>query len=385
MKRSIALTTAVLFAFSVQSLAQSGDPWQTNYSYCGVDISTSKMQRDVRRNLQRQGVTPETPANELLLFIDMDGAVLTAGPANPNGRVSPLLNGTTTLPAPALSDAQKAEIIRLVKDDYSPFNIVVTTNQADFDSYPVAANKELCIVSTNPALAGMPAGISGNAPFTNIGTRLPYNPSFVFSATLSNDPISVAAAITHHSAHTFGLYHQPLYNVSCTVASDYHPGFGTSRTAFQPVMGAETASTHNGMFNWFAQTCIEPTFGVAQNDFALLQTQVTVKADDFPNTLGGAAVAPSRVITGRLEQAGDVDFIRTDMKWRGPVTVKSDNIDLKVSVYNGRGQLVQVLDDLTDRDITIPDLNRIRYIKVERAANGNMPPQFMTGTYVINF
>jgi hypothetical protein len=384
MKRSFTLAAAIVFAVTAQAFTQVPGAWDLSFNYCGMDVSMARMPRDRRAELARFAEIPQTAAPQLLLFVDMDGAVVAGGFANPTGYVSPLVSGTTTLPAPALTAQQKADIIKLVREDYSPFNVVITTNQADFDSYPTAANKEICIVTTTPTIVGMPAGLTGNSPFNNIGTRLPYNPSFVFSSSVGNDTIAVAATISHEIGHTLGLYHQHLYNESCTAVSEFHPGFGGGRTAFQPLMGAGTAATAAGMFNWFAQACVEPNFLATQDDFALINSQVVLKPDDFPNVLGGTPIS-ARVVNGTFEQAGDVDYVATNLKWRGPVTVTSENVDLKVSAYNGRGELVQTFDDPLDRNVTLPRMSRIRSLKIERAPNPNMPPQFMVGGYVINF
>src|SRR6476661_5512393 len=160
MKRSFTLAAAIVLIITAEAMAQVPGPWDQSFNYCGVDVSMARMAKDRRTEMARTGQRPAAPAAELLLFVDMDGAVVTSGFANPTGYVSPLVNATTTLPAPALTAQQKSDIIKLVRDDYAPFNVVITTNQADFDSYPVAANKEICIVTTSPSVAGMPAGLT---------------------------------------------------------------------------------------------------------------------------------------------------------------------------------------------------------------------------------
>jgi len=374
-----------LFVFLFASFPAASQDVRRKREWCGTERTRAALPLETLSQMEKAGQRPDTPAAEILLFVDFDGATVRPGFANSTGQFSTIVNSIRTCPAPALNADQKNEVIRLLKDDYSPFNVRITTNQSDFDSYSPAANKELVIVTTLPSVIGQPTGISGVAPFTNIGTRLPFDPSFVFSAAVGNDPVAVAATVSHETGHTMGLAHQHLYNGSCGVTSEYHPGFGTGPIAFAPIMGEGiNATTGGGIINWWAQSCPDPTFGVPQNDYALLNQQVDVVSDDFPNSALGVPVL-ARTFLGRLEQAGDTDYISINFKARQGSRVTSDNIDLKVSLCNAAGTVIAVFDDPAGRNVNIPYTPRARFLKIEAGPNPNISSAFMTGHYRVQY
>ncbi|OSZ76860.1 hypothetical protein CAP36_10515 [Chitinophagaceae bacterium IBVUCB2] len=351
---------------------------------CGMEEAMASMSAEMRQDMRNESIQTEVAATELLLFLDFDGATVVSGFPSPTGYRSPLISGTRYCPAPSLSAAQIEEVIQLVKDDFSPFKIVVTTDQSVFNTYP-ASNKQLCIITTIPTVIGMPNSIGGVAPFAGLSFRLPFNPSFVFANLFGGDLAEIAITISHEVAHTMGLGHQSLYNNSCALINEYHPGFGNGLLGFGPIMG-------NGgkrISNWFDQPCINPNSGGGpQNDFALLNSQVNVKEDDFPNEAGNPGSHPINVggpMDGILEQAGDVDYILINFQSPGPVTITSENIDLKVSLYNPGGGLISEYNDAEDTHVIIPAARGLAFLKVEAVSNTNMSSQFMTGKYKITY
>jgi hypothetical protein len=279
-----------------------------------------------------------------------------------------------------LTQAQKDEIARLVRDDFSPFNIRVTTDAAEFAAYP-RSNKEMCLITTIPQVIGQPSGVAGVSPFIGLGLRLPGDFAFAFSSAIGNTPTDVAAVVSHESSHLLGLGHQHRFGDSCNFLAEYHPGFGSGPLAFDPLMGEAFT---DGINNWFAQSCPDPFFGLPQNDYDFINNQVEVRPDDFPDAAGGNT-HPAGAFDGILERGGDVDFIRISFKKPGSVTIASDNIDLKVTLLTSGGHVVDEFNDPGSRDVTIPSAGGMRYLKIEAASNDNMSAQFMTGTYRVSF
>ena len=345
---------------------------------CGMEEAMAALSPEMKAALLNAANRTESQAAELLLFLDFDGAIVRAGFPNPTGYNSPIISGQRFCPPPSLNAEQEQAVIALVKDDYSPFNIVITTDQSVFDSYP-AQNKQICIITTIPQVIGFGSGIGGVSPFNGIGSRLPFNPCFVFSNVYGSDLASIAGVISHETGHAMGLGHQHKFSEGCNFLAEYHPGFGTGPISFVPIMGDAGSKR---IVNWFAQSCLSPTFGVPQNDFTLLNNQVALREDDFPGSPAGSA-QPSGEITGVLEEDGDVDFIRINFRNPSDVVISSENIDVKVSVYTPGGHLLGTYDDPADTGITIPGLNGNRYLKIEAVSNANMSSQFMTGQYKI--
>jgi hypothetical protein len=377
MKKQIALLISVVvlpFVFAENARPQ-------NAFSCGMEQSMERMPRSLKESVEASATSFR--ANELLLYINFNnpnGTLVFPGFGDAETMRSPIVNQVRFCPPPSLTQAQKDEIVRLVQDDFSPFNIRVTTDSAEFLAYPRPL-KEMCLITTIPQVIGRPAGTGGVAPFAGLGRRLANNFAFAFSDTVGNDPSDVAAIISHESGHLLGLGHQHQFNPACNFVDEYHAGFGIGPLAFDPLMGAAFTS---GINNWFAQSCPSPIFGPPQDDYNLINDQVEVRTDDFPNIAEGP-VHPAESFEGRLESAGDVDFIRINFRSPGPVTISSDNIDLKVTLLNPGGRIIGEFNDPDTRNVTIPSANGMRFLKIEAAGNENMEAQFMTGTYRVLF
>lgn len=368
----IGLTLVFTAVVSAQKEAPPAHP------ICGTDQAMEKIPHAARQDMIASSSVFR--ASELLLYLNFNGGMLRPGFGNAENLTSELVSRPTGCPAPFLTQAQKDEIVRLVSDDFSPFNIRVTTDATMFFAYP-RNNKEMLIVTTSPQVIGQPFGVAGVSPFAGIGFRLPNNIAFAFSSVVGNNPSDVAAVISHESAHLLGLGHQHLYSDSCNFLTEYHPGFGSGPLSFAPLMGEGFS---RGVNNWFAQSCTDPFFGVAQNDYELINSQVEIRADDFPDTPDGSTIAAERV-NGVLERAGDVDFLRINFKGRGAATITSNNIDLKVTVLTPGRHVVEEFNDPESTGVTIPLVMGMRYLKVQAASNENMSSQFMTGTYRVTY
>lgn len=348
---------------------------------CGMEEAMSSISPEMKTALLNSSNLADAQASELLIFLDFDGAVVRPGFPNASGYNSSIISGVRNCPPSPLSELQRAEVVALVQDDFSPFNIIVTTDQFLFDGYPTA-NKQICIITTMPSILGFPFSVGGVSPFVGPGFRLPSNPSFVFSSVFGFQLADIAGVISHEVGHSMGLAHQHLFSPTCGFVNEYHPGFGSGPISFVPIMGE---ADDKRMTNWYAQNCDLRVFGVPQNDFALLNSQVVLREDDFPGTPTGQTTDELAEVTGVLEQEGDIDFIRINFRNPGEVRISSENADLKVSVYGPGGNLLDIYEDPNDTGVTIPRLMGNRYLKVEAISNVNMPTQFMTGQYKIRY
>lgn len=340
---------------------------------CGMNEAMQKMLPEYRATMSRMAKT--TAASELLLYLDFDGAVVRLGFPNSSGYSSPILGfGIANCPPCPLNAEQRNEVIRLAEDDFSPFNIIVTTDLNAFNSYP-AANKHICIITTRPQVIGQPSNVGGVSPWAGPGIRLPFNPSFVFSQQYGGNLGDIAMTISHEVGHTLGLDHQHQYNEeNCGFVYEYSGGQGTGPLSFTPIMGG---GLNKRITNWWAQPCQD------QNDFAAIHQMVELKEDDFPNTPTGNKSISGNEIEGILEDQDDVDYILLNFKGPGSVTVTSDNIDLKVSIVNPGGQVMAEYDDGEDINVIVPSANGKRYLKIEGISNVNLSSQFMTGKYKV--
>ena len=368
-----AVVVLLTITISVRSQTQEAPAW------CGMDRAAAEMPSELQVGTSDSAAGFALQSNELLLFLDFDGALVRRGFPNASGLVSRIIGVSAAFcPAPDMTATEKERVVELVKDDFSPFNIRVTTDQAEFDNYP-AANKHICIVTTVPSVVGGSSIEAGIADFANVGVRLASNPCFVFASELANDPDDVASVTSHESGHTLGLGHQHFFTNGCIFQSEYRGTAGTGPTSFGALMGIALGG---GITNWFDQPCLSPFFGVPQNDYELIGSQVAVRGDDFPDAPGGDVLEHNE-FTGVLERAGDADFVLINFKAPGPVTVSSKNIDLKVSVLTPGERLMQEFNDPEDTNVTIPIGVGMRYLKIEAADNANVSARFMTGKYKV--
>lgn len=147
------------------------------------------------------------------------------------------------------------------------------------------------------------------------------------------------------------------------------------------------------MSNWFAQGCPPDPVGgsyLPQDDYELIESQVQVKTDDFPNTLALAPTVSTREISGILEGNDangnpDVDFLKINIKGRRTINISSENADIKATLYGPLGTVIGTYDDPADLRVSIPATSGIRYLKIEAVSNANMEARFMTGMYKISY
>ena len=380
MKRQIILAgTFLTFALTQTGISQMNQPPSAVPS-CGTEMAMAKMPVELKKLTAAAAAAVQT--GELLLYINFNpnGTVVRPGFGNADTLTSSLVDGVRFCPAPLLNQEQKDEIVKLVSDDFSPFNIRVTTDEVEFAAHP-RFTKQMCLLSTLPSVIGHPSTTGGVSPFIGVGSRLPGDFAFAFSAAYGNDPRDVAAVISHESAHLLGLGHQHLFADTCSFIYEYHPGFGSGPLAFKPLMGNGIG---NGISNWFAQSCPSPTLGPPQIDYDLINSQVVARPDDFPDGPTGG-VTDLNSISGVLERPGDVDFVMVNFRNPGPVVITSDNIDLKVSLVNPGGRVMDEFNDPDSTNVIVPSAKGMRYLKIEAASNDNMSAQFMTGTYHVSY
>ncbi len=345
---------------------------------CGMEEVMANISPEFRNQIINRSklITSQAPA--LLIYLDFDGATVRKGLPNATFYSSPIIRSSTVTCAPArLSEEQIQEIVQLVKDDFSPFNIEVTTSEAVYNKY-TPENRQLCIITrSNPSsVANVNQFTLGVATNYGPGIRSSYDPSFVFSSNLGSNLKIIAEVISHEVAHTIGLSHQGLFNEACDLLQEYNPGYGTGPLSFVPTMGG--AFDFKRISNWFAQPC-QP-----QNDFVFINNQVVFRPDDFPNDFGGRVAAPSGT-RGVLGAGTDIDFLYLTPRSPRAVTITSEKIDLKVTLYDMAGRIVSEFNDPTDTGVIIPEVKGVCYSKVEGVSNANMSSQFMTGQYLVSY
>ena len=107
----------------------------------------------------------------------------------------------------AAADAEWANLVKCVREVYSPFDVVVT------ETRPAESTYHLALVAGLPGQVGLGADILGIAPLTSDCSAVDNAISFSFSnAHLGNDRISnLCWTVAQESAHAFGLDHEFMF------------------------------------------------------------------------------------------------------------------------------------------------------------------------------
>src|SRR5262249_12715520 len=107
-------------------------------------------------------------------------------------------------------------------EDFSPFNINVTTVRPAKIGYPTSIE---VLIGGDGAWFGNPGYIAG------LGGG---NAAVVFSEAMGNAVREMAEVVSHEAGHAFGLFHQSSFDANGNLVATYYegPGDGTA-----PIMG----------------------------------------------------------------------------------------------------------------------------------------------------
>jgi hypothetical protein len=310
-----------------------------------------------------------------VIYLDFDGYKVSGTSWNWNGDF-------LTTPA-NLTTTQIEEIFKRVSNDYSPFNITVTTDEAVYTAANV--NKRMRVVLTE---SWEWFGQSGGVAYVNSFTWGNDTPCFVFTSLLNYGTKYIAEAASHEAGHTLGLYHQASYDASGVKTSEYNRGQGTGEIGWAPIMGVgyyeNLTLWHNGP-NANGATSY-------QDDVNIIKNVVGTKSDDYSNATSGAATL-SGSIEGLINSNTDIDFFSVDIS--SPKTISAQpfntgannsgaNLDLVLKVYNSQGTLIATVDDASVLSETTTLTAGKYYISVNTTANQYADKYGMLGRYSIN-
>ena len=320
------------------------------------------------------GTTTTNPPTGGVILLDFDGTIVKNTSWNYNGDINC---------APAnLSAAQIDEILMRVSNDYSPFNILVTTDEAIYN----AANiyKRMRVVFTESwEWYGQAGGVSMTGSFsTGSGS-----PCFVFSSLLNYNTKNISEAGSHEAGHTLGLRHQASYDANGVLTSSYNYGQGTGETGWAPIMGVgynrNLTIWHNG------PTAAGPTS--SQDDVAIITNVVGAKNDDFADNYSNATAIQGS-IDGMINNNNDVDFFTIDIADLKNISLVPSNVgspnsgadvDLLLKIYNSQGQLINTFDDVNTLNISTTLNSGKYYLAVTSTPNQYATKYGMLGKYTV--
>jgi len=322
------------------------------------------------------------PSAAATIYLDFDGETV----------VNAAWNGGSIIQcaAPALSDAQVTEIFNRVSEDYRPFNVNITTDEASFLSAPVSERIRVIVTPSSSWRQGV-GGISYIGSFTWGDDT----PCFVFSDRLGPDNAKyIAECCSHESGHAVGLSHQSSYDNSCNLVETYNSGIGAGETGWAPVMGN---SYYRNMTGWndgptpygCANVQDNLTIITSQNGFSYRPDDFIETMNDRTHSLGGNNFS----IDGLISTSTDRDAFKFNMATTGnfhvdatPFGVNNNdgaNLDLKVSLYNAAQTLIRVYDPVNKMSVTVDTTLAAGtyYLVVDGTGNQNTSNYGSLGSY----
>jgi hypothetical protein len=329
--------------------------------------------RDKKPQPPGGGGTPPSPTASVLL-LDFDGQLVSGTSWNAAGDIN-------CLPA-NLSSTAINNIISRITNDYSPFNVVVTTEESVYNAAPI--NKRMRVIFTE---TWEWFGQAGGTSFLNSFTWGNNTPCFVFTSLLNYNDKQIGEAASHEAGHTFGLRHQATYNGN-TLLSEYNYGVGTGETSWAPIMGCgyykNVTTWHNGPNSTGANAI--------QNDMNIIAAITGWKTDDYSNTISGAqTLTTSR--EGLINTATDADFFVINTSTPKTLSLtpfnigglnEAANLDMIVKIYNSQGQLITTVEDPLTLNAVTPVNAGQYYVSVSVTANANTSTYGMLAKYAIS-
>jgi chitodextrinase len=259
------------------------------------------------------------------VMLDFDGYYMPAGNSWNNG------NPINAAPS-GISDAALLEQWEVVAEDYRPFNVNITTNEAVFNSYPKTRRMRAVITPTDTAAPGW-GGVAWVGSF-NWDNDVP---CWVFALGGKYG----GEATSHEIGHTFDLLHDGRNTTPKELYFNGLPG-----TPWAPIMGTGYS---NPVSQWS-----KGEYNIADNkqdDLAIISSAkfgVGYRADDYGNTTASAAILTSNTSgtinqkSGVITNEADIDFF-TFTTGGGNVTLNTNTVsrhgdlDIVIRLYNASG------------------------------------------------
>ncbi len=247
------------------------------------------------------------PGSNRVLYLDFNGGTVsgTAWNASYNGGADiiaaafSLDSDRTTFSTAELQMIQN--IWKRVAEDYSPFNVDVTTEEPAADALTRSSTSDVTfgnrVVITPTNFYPNAGGVSYVGVFDDVGEY--YKTSWAFSNMLANGEKYIAEACSHENGHAVGLHHEG------TASTTYYQGQGE----WAPIMGN---SYYKNVTQW-----AKGEYTGANNKEDQLQVMqnygLAYYTDDHGNAADTAtmfALGSSISSTGFIERNTDVDVFK---------------------------------------------------------------------------
>lgn len=280
------------------------------------------------------------PGSNRLLILNFQGKTITGTYWNTSlGKpsiVAPPFNVDGN--AAVFSNAERTtiqQIWQIVAEDYSPFDVDVTTDTAAISSAPAGSQFATAVITTRATFSTSSPGMAYTSTFNNPT----YDPAFVAYDSLGGNAKYIAEAVSHEFGHRLGLDHDGQG------IRAYYDGQGTAPMRWAPIMG----NSYRANITQFSMGEYAGANNL-QDDFLVMQRYLAYRADnagnipgqatDFPGATNGATT--SGTADGIIERQNDADLF-TLRAGAGPLSASvataaaGGNVDIVLSLLDGNG------------------------------------------------
>jgi hypothetical protein len=327
------------------------------------------------------------PSATATIFLDFDGHYVQSSVWNNGNPINCAASG--------LTEAQMTEAFHRAAEDFRPFDVNITTDEALFLSRPLNQRVRIIITATSSWMTPGYGGVAYIGSFTWGDDT----PAFVFSDRHGYSPKKVGETISHESGHTVGLSHQSKYNgTNCnTPQEEYNSGFGSGETGWAPIMGNSLARNFSNWNNGptpYGCTNTQDNLSIitTQNGFGYRQDDFSDALNAGTHTLQGSGFNINGVITTNT----DKDAFKFTIPVNGsfylsaiPFNVAGNwigaNLDIRIELYNASQTLIRDFDPLNTLSNIIDTMLTAGtyYIRLYGTGNANIGPYGSLGSYTI--
>ena len=298
-------------------------------------------------------------------YLDMDGQVVSGTQWASGGTIT--ANGIVG----TLTNAQMLEVCRRTAEDFSPFQINVTTEESVFLAAP--SNRRIrCIITPDNEWFGTAGGVAYLNSFVWTGDT----PCWVFSDQLSNVPRYIAEATSHEIGHTLSLSHDGRISPS----EAYYQGHGTGEVGWAPIMGI---GYYKLLVQWSSGEYLSANN--TENDLSKITSLngFGYRVDQVSNTIASASPlsgsSGSRSASGILETTGDQDVFSFSTaggscSFSATGDATSQNVDVLLEVLDANGALISSgnPDSLTDASVSLTLAAGNYFLRVSGVGRGDI-------------
>ncbi|WP_286232685.1 hypothetical protein [Thalassotalea sediminis] len=275
------------------------------------------------------------PGASRVVYLDMDGRVVTGTQWNANTGVDPLYMRPYDLDGNDANFSQNelnaiAETWRRIAEDFAPFDIDVTTEE------PSSFGPQVGVILVTPK-----TDINGNQIYNcscggvayvgvwGASYYESYQPALVFTDGVGKGPHNIAEAASHELGHNLSLSHDG------TSSQGYYSGHGSGNTSWAPIMGV-------GYYKNVTQWSKGEYQGASQlqDDLQLIADRLSYRLDDHENN--NATFATPLIVTN------STDVIATN-----PVSDPSNAVMANKGIIEHRNDVDLFSFDVGEGDVNL--------------------------------